>query len=139
MKSYKLTPLIILLTLAIVLTACASSGSSSDLDGTSWKLVTYRKNAPIPGTNPTLAFKDGQVSGNASCNSFGGSYTVNGENISFGEMMWTAMACMDPAGIMEQETDYMQMLGQVESYEIPNGQLVLHFDAHETMVFDPVE
>lgn len=138
MKTYKILPLTILLILSIVLAACASSGGS-DLDGTSWKLVTYRKNAPIPGTNPTLKFEDGQVSGNASCNSFGGSYTVSGGNISFGEMFWTAMACMDPEGIMEQEADYMQMLGQVERYEIQDGQLVLFFDAHETMVFVTAE
>jgi heat shock protein HslJ len=138
MKHTKLW-LIAVLVLGLVLAACGAEADGYDLDGTSWVLVTYRKNAPLPDTNPTLIFEGDQVSGNASCNSFGGGYTINGQEISFEQMFTTMMACMQPDGIMEQEADYMEMLSQVREYEVQDGQLVLHFDAHETLVFDQIE
>jgi len=131
--------ILLVFALGLILSACGAIEPEANLDGTAWKLVTYRKNAPIPGTTPTLAFEDGKVSGNASCNSFGGAYQVQGENIQFGELFLTAMACMNPEGIMEQEVDYMQMLMQVTRFELKEGQLTLFFDAHETMVFVPAE
>lgn len=131
--------LLSILVLGLVLAACgAEGGEEFSLDGTAWQLSTYRKNAPLAGTNPTLAFADGQVSGNASCNSYGGGVQVDGQQISFGALFSTEMACMDPAGVMEQETDYLQMLMQVNQYEIQDGNLVLFFGDHETLVFTPV-
>jgi len=131
--------LVVILSLGLLLAACgAEGGDEFSLEGTTWQLSTYRKNAPLPGTNPTLAFDGGQVSGNASCNSYGGGYQVSGQEIAFGALFSTEMACMDPPGVMEQEADYLQMLMQVSRFEIQDGNLVLFFDDHETLVFTPV-
>lgn len=136
----KLYSMIVILALAVTLAACG--GSSSDevnLEGTSWVLFAYRKTKPIETARPTLTFQDGQVSGNASCNSYGGSYEVNGDNISFGAMFMTEMYCMEPEGIMDQESVYLQMLGSAERFELSEGQLVIFMTDGETLTFTPAE
>ena len=81
------TKIVSLAFLLIMLTACSAFPSAADpLDGTSWELYAYRKSRPVEGTTLTIKFEDGQVSGSAGCNSFGGSYQVNGEKIAFGEV-----------------------------------------------------
>lgn len=130
--------------LAVSLTACGSNDSGTEevqLDGTSWVLIAYRKTSPIAGTEPTLNFQDGQASGKASCNSYGGGYTVEGDRIQFDALFMTEMYCMEPEGIMKQENTYLQMLGQAERYEIENGQLILFVPggdgrAFETLTFE---
>lgn len=135
----KLTLLFTLLALAAALAACGGTGTEDtvSLDGTSWVLVTYSKNSPIPGTEPTLHFEDGQVSGSASCNSFGGSYITDGDILNFGDLFMTEMYCMDPEGIMDQESAYLQLLGDANSFEIQDGTLVIFSSGHETLTFQP--
>lgn len=129
----------VILLVMVSLAACGGSGQTADLEGTSWLLVAYGGSAPIGMTMPTLAFQDGQVSGNASCNSFGGSFEVTGDRLSFGPMFMTEMFCMDPEGVMDQEGLYLQMLGSVERFEISDGQLVLFTASGDTLNFIPAE
>lgn len=128
-----------ILVLVAILTACSGSGTedTASLDGTSWVLVTYSKNSPLAGTEPTLKFEGGQVSGSASCNSYGGSYIVDDSSLNFGDMFMTEMYCTDPEGIMDQENAYLQLLGQAHSYEIQDGTLVIFSGDHETLTFAP--
>ena len=44
----------------------------------------------------TLDFADGRVSVRNACNGIGGSYTLDGDTLTFGPMMGTMMACTDP-------------------------------------------
>ncbi|MBS0214995.1 MAG: META and DUF4377 domain-containing protein [Proteobacteria bacterium] len=44
----------------------------------------------------TLDFGDGRVSVRNACNGIGGSYTLEGDTLTFGPMMGTMMACADP-------------------------------------------
>ena len=82
----------ILLTLAaILLSACGSLGEDS-LNGTSWELIAIGDSSPVSGSTLTLAFENGQASGHSGCNSFGGSYQVNGDELKFGKMMSMLMA-----------------------------------------------
>jgi len=129
----------VVLLVMVSLAACGGTDQSVDLEGSSWLLVGYGGSAPIGMTMPTLAFQDGQVSGNASCNSFGGSYEVKGDSISFGAMFMTEMFCMDPAGVMDQESLYLQMLGSAERFEVSDGQLVLFTASGDTLNFIPAE
>jgi len=129
---------VILLVMAS-LAACGGADQAVDLEGTSWLLVGYGGSVPIGMTMPTLAFQDGQVSGNASCNSFGGSFEVKGDRLSFGPMFMTEMFCMDPEGVMDQESLYLQMLGGVERFEINDGRLTLFTSSGETLNFVPAE
>lgn len=83
MKPLSITATITIL--AILLSACAGliPAQAFHLDGTSWVLTTYNDSRPIEGTQPTIQFEDGQVSGNASCNHYGGSYQIRGRRDQF--------------------------------------------------------
>ena len=83
---------------------------TSTLDGSNWELDAYQKTKPILGTTITANFSNGEIRGTAGCNSYFGSYTTDGTRIEFGELGWTAMACLDPDGVMEQETLVMNFL-----------------------------
>jgi heat shock protein HslJ len=136
----KLFGMLVILMAMFTMAACGSGVDEGEsLEGTSWVLVAYRKSSPIESAKPTLKFDEGQVSGNASCNSYGGSYQVEGDKISFGAMFMTEMFCTEPEGVMDQESEYLQMLGSAERFELNGGRLIIFFSDHETLTFDPVE
>lgn len=100
------------------------------LDGTQWALVTYRDQAGdlaaiLEGATVTAAFQDGQITGKAACNSYFGSYEAGDGKITFGELGQTEMYCMDPEGIMDLESAYLQDLGLAAGFEIKDGVLTL--------------
>ena len=105
--------------------------TSQDLAGTSWQVIGYNNGkqavtSVIAGTEMDIQFgKDGSVSGNSGCNTYNGSYTVKGNQIQFGPMASTRMACGDPAGIMEQEQQYLAALETAATYQIEGNALEL--------------
>ncbi len=117
-KLSRITPAL----LACALAACAGTGSSdkaasqqptqaapqgidaAQLPRHHWKLqdaragdgkridaLFARHDKPL-----TLDFHDGNVSVRNACNGIGGSYTLEGDTLTFGPMMGTMMACADP-------------------------------------------
>jgi len=104
---------------------------SQDLPGTSWEATGFNngKQAVIgllEGTTLTADFgKDGILSGNSGCNTFSGSYKVNGDQITIGPLASTMMACSDPAGVMEQEAQYLAALQSAATYQIEGNVLQL--------------
>jgi heat shock protein HslJ len=100
----------------LLLAGCAGSptaGNALDLSG-EWGLTSLNGKQPIEGSTVTITFEDGQAGGRA-CNSYGGEYTLEGSAIQFGSLVQTEMACMEPEGVMEQETEYMHTLSQAAS------------------------
>jgi heat shock protein HslJ len=63
------------------------------------------------------------VAGNSGCNGFGGDYTVEGNEITFGQIVSTLMACDDPR--MAQEQAVHQVLTDTASFEIEDSTLTL--------------
>ncbi len=146
MKSRKYWLTLSLLFLAILLVACSGSAnpnshsSEAALADTTWKLFSIDKRKPIEAPNEiTLTFSEGQVHGNSGCNSFGGSYSVNGDKIQFSQLASTMMACMQPEGIMEQEQVILQYLNQAKIYRIEDGRLVIEVSGQETLTYEPVK
>ena len=122
MKRY----LFILLTLSLILSACASR-QTAPLTGT-WKLTAYGpKETPTPavsGAEATLTFdRKGNVTGNGGCNSLGGKYSVDGDQITFTDITSTLMACDDAR--MAQESAETQVLSGTAKYEIKDNTLTL--------------
>jgi len=114
MKKYVL----FLLVASLVLSGCASQGKS--LEG-SWTLTSYGPGAsPIPSvadSQASITFNnDGTISGNSGCNSFGGEYKVDGDQVTFNALVSTLMACSEP--LMAQEGIVYQVLNGTASYEI---------------------
>jgi heat shock protein HslJ len=132
--------LIPLLILILTISACTPQ-PSMPLIGT-WNLTAYGpKDAPTPavtGANAFLTFAaDGTVGGSGGCNSLGGTYKVNGDEITFSEITSTLMACEDER--MAQEGVVTQVLTGTAEYEIngntltlTNNDLVLVFTAAST-------
>ena len=119
----------------VLLAGCSAFPTADPLAGTSWELYAYQKNRPIEGSTLTISFEDGQIHGSAGCNSYGGSYEVNGGKITVSEIFATLMACPEPEGLMEQETMFLQFLGNAQRYEIVDGQLRIFGSDHEALTF----
>ena len=131
----------IIAVMAFGATACTSAASPSaggggagasatapltnpDLVGTEWVL------GDLPGqvladVRPTISFSgDGTVEGNAGCNTFSGSYTVDGSNLTFGPLASTKMACEGAKGTLE--TAFLGAIQATTTYEITDaGELKL--------------
>ncbi len=65
----------------------------------------------------TISFSlGGEVSGTTDCNNFFGTYTMEGEQLNFGQLASTLMACEG-----SQETEFTQALSQVDRFLIDEG------------------
>lgn len=123
MKKY----LLILFVIALAVSACTAEEPAASLAG-AWKLTTYGPaDAPtpaVPDAEAGLTFnEDGTVTGNSGCNGLGGSYTVEGDQITFSEIVATLMACDDPR--MVQEDAVQQVLTDTATYKVEGNTLTL--------------
>jgi len=104
---------------------------TQDLAGTSWEAVNYNNGKQavvgvITDTTLTADFgKDGTLSGKAGCNTYSGGYKTNGNQITIGPLASTMMACDQPAGVMDQETQYLAALQSAATYQIEGNVLEL--------------
>ena len=98
------------------------------LDGP-WAVTGFNNGAqavvsPIEGTELTVNFgPDGQVFGSSGCNTYNGSFTTFGPDITIGALSVTGLVC-DPA-VMEQENTYLARLQLAATYQIDGNQLRL--------------
>ena len=91
------------------------SGAAPDpLVGTRWEVVNFNNGrggvvTPLPDTRLTMEFgPNGSLGGSSGCNTYTTSYQVNGSNITIGQAAGTQLLCSEPAGIMEQESDFLR-------------------------------
>ena len=133
----KKTRILIIVGILLLNTGCSllPGTGGSDLEGTSWKLVSYGGLTPLPGKDMTAEFSGKEISGSASCNHYFGTYQVKGSQIKLEGLAWTEMACLDPEGIMEQEQRVMALLGDAASFSRQGSQLVITTSAGEQLIF----
>ena len=99
------------------------------LTDTSWTLNTVVGTggtaSSVPtGVTATITFAaDGKVTGNTGCNSFGGTATVTGNQITFGDLASTRRACIGAAGSIE--ADVLRVLDGTATYRIEGDRLIL--------------
>jgi heat shock protein HslJ len=108
--------------LILALAACGASGATA-LRDTAWELESLTGSDVLPGTTITLKFSGDQVSGSAGCNQYGGSYQAGENSLSIGDVFSTEMGCLEPAGILEQETAYLTALRTAATYQITADRL----------------
>lgn len=127
--------------LAFFVSGCAAVTStlknSVQLYGTPWKLVQMNGNQvviPANVDNATLAISatDNNFGGTGSCNTFFGTYVINGSQISFQNLGSTKMNCDN----MSIEIDYFQALKSVNSYKIVDKSLYLYSGSNAVLVFE---
>jgi heat shock protein HslJ len=103
-------------------TTLLAYASAAPIEEVAWVLTILPGGAPVAdGTFTTLLLADGQLSGNAPCNTYSGAYTLEGTTINVSSIVRTKMAC--PA--LEQEDAYLTALADVASYTIDGDTLVL--------------
>lgn len=145
--------LFILMTLVLGMSLSACSGTadaamgSADaqpesrtadvLEGTSWKLVYYRKSTVSEGINITAVFEDGNIGGSSGCNSYGGAYQVDGSEITIGPLASTMMACIDPPEVMEMEQMVQAWLMDAVTFDLSDDQLMIFRGDGEALTFIP--
>jgi len=113
---------------------------ATGLEGTEWQLLTLNGQPLLAGTTTTARFSQGQIDGSSGCNSYFGSYALRGSALQIEGLGGTEMACLEPAGVMEQEQTFLQTLGEVASYGLAHDQLRLQdAEGKEVLVFAPVE
>ena len=134
------------LVMTFLLSACTPANNAGDpgsgagqdggtLAGTSWTLTELAGESALAGSTITAEFEQAQVAGNSGCNSYSGAYQSAGGSLAVGEVVMTEMACMEPAGVMEQEQAYLQLLGQAQSYQVSGDELVITTAGGETLRF----
>ncbi|MCP5095772.1 MAG: META domain-containing protein [Chloroflexi bacterium] len=102
-----------------------------------WDLVEYGSIggslATLPGTVATLEFTAGELNGSTGCNSFFGSFTLDGTSIEVGPVGMTEMWC---EGGMEQETAVINHLNSAHTISIENDVLMIQ-SAEGNLIYQP--
>ncbi len=99
------------------------------LDGTSWQVLAYNNGREavtslLEGSEITASFDDVEgVSGNAGCNDYFGTYLTSDGAILFGSLGTTMRFCDTPAGVMEQEQEFLAALQSATRFTIEGGTL----------------
>lgn len=134
--------------LALLLAACSTTGGGASqaagaasplagasspevatpLEGTNWQLTDYAgpegNTIPVPeAVAATALFEGGKVSGNSGCNTFTGTYTLDGEKITISQLATTMMACGDIQ--MALETAFTTAMSKVATWSISGDTLEL--------------
>ena len=118
--------------------------TTRSLEGNLWQLASYqsanRKTVDaLPNIPVTLEFRDGDFGGSGGCNSYHGSYMLDGTRLQLSHAVSTLMACA-AQGVMDQETRYFTLQSQVTSYQIADDQLhLLDAEGVVLMTFDVIQ
>jgi len=106
---------------------CGGGSGTAELRNTYWKLVEAGGQPVTTGPDRreaqmTLSLEDMRVKGFSGCNGFSGTYTVSGNNLTFGNVMSTKMACADG---MNVENRFFAAMSATATYAIAGERLEL--------------
>lgn len=123
-----LLPLLLTITTSL---AMETNQSPVTLPGSAWEATNFGEQTPLADHPITFEFdNEGNIAGDASCNRFGGTCTIEGNNMKVGPLRSTRRAC-EPE-IMQQEQKFLALLATVTSWEIgAEGELVLRGEGGE--------
>ncbi|WP_239057903.1 META domain-containing protein [Pseudodesulfovibrio sp. JC047] len=114
--------------LGLLVSGCAKQESGDDimtqLTGTVWVAEMIAGKPGIDMTHSSIEFGEkGVVDGFGGCNSYHGSYTLEGDVVSFGPMAATMRACVD--AINDQEVRFFRSLAEPQTVKFKDGSLLL--------------
>jgi heat shock protein HslJ len=108
--------------------APAPAAPAAALEGTEWRLVDIGGQPSPTGADSTrhpgftLLAEGRKVQGSAGCNRMTGTYQLDGQELKFGPLATTRMAC--PA--MQTETAFLKALEATTRYEVSGSSLTLY-------------
>ena len=110
--------------------------TTTPLFDTKWSLKKIYDSSKVEDVN-TKAFlhfdkEKGSAGGNGSCNSFGSTTSVNGNEVSFKNIFSTKMYCEQ---VQQIENKYFGKLGKANRFEIKDKSLILYQDKEKLLEF----
>jgi heat shock protein HslJ len=97
---------------------------TATLPGSAWQVTTFAGQAPLADHAITFEFDtEGNIAGDASCNRFGGTCTIEGSTMKIGPLRSTRRAC--ETEIMQQEHKFLALLGAATTWAMDGDELVL--------------
>lgn len=115
-------------------TACGSDDKGSQASDTEtailgqWTATGYDTGSAIQSVigsaTLTASFEGEEVSGDSGCNTFGGPFTTEGDDIKLGPFRSTLKACAEPA-LQIQEQQYLTALSLAKTFSVTGSQLEL--------------
>ena len=111
----------------------ASAGVVTSLVDTSWA-ATSIGGVAVGAVVPTLKFDPGTASGNSGCNTYNGTYSVDGKTIAFGPLISTKMACARAGN--DVEVAFLAALQGASTWSIA-GDGTLHLEGVSPIVLAP--
>ncbi len=129
--------LFVIFVAGLILAACATQ-PSTPVTGT-WDVISYgpasNPTPTLPDLNRSVIFDgDGTINGNVGCNSFKGTYTIEGTKITFQPMVSTMLAC-PPDSIMQQEQAILKILNGSADFKVEGRYLTISKN-DETLVME---
>jgi heat shock protein HslJ len=114
--------------------------SDAGVENTNWNLVSFgpagAEQPLVEGSTITLLLAGGQAGGSGGCNSYGGSYRVEGNSISFRDIIRTERACAEER-VTEQEQRYFEALETASGFEWNGNELrIIYDDGNGLMMFE---
>ena len=118
----------------------AATPSQQQIEDINWKLESYGQQANpqriLEGSEVAANFRssDHQVVGFGGCNGYGGGYELNGARLTVSALISTKIYCTEPEGVTEQETQYLDLLQNAESFQVQGGKLYIN-SGNQVLVF----
>ena len=130
-----MNPRILLLVVTFLCTLTFSMGQmrrglSTDqqpLTGTQWTLVSFAQDVG------TLQFEGDHINGVGACNSYSGSYQVQGDRISLSQIISTKKACLDTQAMLE-ELKFFSALRTANRFRLTSKQLAIYYDGGRSIL-----
>jgi len=91
----------------------------------------------IEGTILTFSIEGDRLNGSAGCNRYVGPIAT-GDEVSAGPLATTMMNCSEPAGVMEQERLFLDLLAQTDSIHIADDRLEMSHSGQVVIVMSPM-
>jgi len=126
------------LTAALLLGALPAATLAQDAldvtpEGVVWTLTSVGGTAVPAGVDATLYIEEGDANGNAGCNSYSGSYSLDGSSLSFDANMAVTQAfCEGPA--QDVEDAFLPALSTVSSWSIEGIEMTLADESGATVL-----
>lgn len=102
-----------------------------------WRIEALSGRPVARGTAPSVTFRDGRISGNASCNRFNGSFDFARGRLTAGRLATTRMACAERASNVQESAILRLFEERLTVTRNRAGKLVLSNAAGRTMTLAP--
>ena len=112
----------------------AGKWTLQEMNGTALKATDFSRGLPLLELQPETR----KAMGNGGCNRISGDLNLNGDQLSFGAMISTKMACPGPA--MTFENNYLKLLSdRTFTYQLENDRLTLKDNGKAVLVYKKSE